>query len=206
MKCEQFHELMVTVLYEEASTEEQARFDDHLAGCAGCQREIEALRRVRGGLRAAAPSVAPAPAPTVLVLGSPPAPRWWRWAGLAAAAAVAALGLVAVLSLNRPAGLSPRDREALREDFLASVQDYRETDRAERDALFAALQDEIREQEVRRAADSDALAKLLLASWSRTREDDLRFVLDRLGTLEQRTDRNQEWLQYAVFTGSPDEH
>jgi len=67
------------------------------------------------------------------------------------------------------------------------------------------MRQELQEEEVRRVADSDALAKLLLASWSRTREDDLRFVLDRLGTLEQQTDRNQEWLQYA-FTGSPDEH
>lgn len=206
MKCQQFHELMVAVLYDEASTEERARFDAHLAGCAACRREIAGLREVRDGLRAAAPVVLPAPAPAVVVLGPPPAPRWRSWAGLAAAAAVAALGLVAVLSLNRTAALSPEDREALRQDVLASVESYRETDLAERDALFAALQEEIREQEVRRVADSDALAKLLLASWSRTREDDLRFVLNRLGTLEQRTDRNQEWLQYAVFTGSPDEH
>ncbi len=79
---------LVACLYDEATPAERERFETHLAGCAACRDELDALTRVRADLtfwQAPEPSV-----PVRLVADVPP-PSPWAWIrtpafGLAAAA------------------------------------------------------------------------------------------------------------------------
>lgn len=53
MKCREVVELMTDYLDGALSTEDRARFEDHIAGCDGCRAYLEQLRetrRVAGGL------------------------------------------------------------------------------------------------------------------------------------------------------------
>ena len=116
--CEE-KDLLVTYLYDEADAAERRAFETHLAGCAECRTELEALRSVRGRMRAWSPpdadlgfqivrtGVATAPRRRA-------APAWGLAAAavlvLAAAAAIANIevrygndGLVIRTGWNRPA-------------------------------------------------------------------------------------------------------
>ena len=215
--CDSLKERMVDVLYHEATPAEQAELETHLATCGSCQEELEGLRQVRAQLRSAPPQVEPAAAPKVVFLGGTGRSGWSRWAGLAAAAAIAALGVLALFRADvelRTDGISisfaqesgTAEPEALRRELLDAIEAYREEDLQDRDLMVASFQEELRQRDHRRTRDNDALANLLMASWSETREDDLRFMLHRLGNLEQKTGRNEELLQHAVYAGNPGEH
>jgi hypothetical protein len=202
---------MVEVLYDEATPEERARLERHLETCPTCAAEMDGLRRVRE--RMAAATTESAAAPRVLVLGRPPS-RAGRLAWLAAAAAVTGIGLLAAarphvevgpgrmtISLGRPLPLSEPQRSEVRREIDAALLDYREQERHDRQAFAASLRDELLRRDASRVRDVDAMGDLI-DRWSRTRQEDLRFVLQRLGSLEQRTgqemERTRELLEYTV--------
>ena len=214
--CEALNGVMVEVLYEEATPAERDRLERHLAGCDACNEEMNALRRVRARLRAVRSE--PAPTPRVLVLGRHRTPGWVRAGGLAAAAALMVLGALAIFRTEVdvvPGGLVisfgdateriATGRDEIGAEIAAALESYRQQDVGERDLMVASFREELRRRDALRKADADSLANLLMESWNRTREDDLRFVIDRLGSLEQQTGRTQELLQYAVYE-PPSEH
>jgi anti-sigma factor RsiW len=92
-------EAMIAYLYDDGDPAARAEFDAHLAGCARCQDEVDALRGVRGQLaRWTPPSFAVARHP------SPVASRAW-WHEIPAWAQVAA----ALLVLGASAGIANLD-------------------------------------------------------------------------------------------------
>jgi len=109
MTCEEMKLALMDYLYEELSAEEKAPLVDHLAGCASCRAESEALAQTSRVLKAW-PEVAPkmsfvfatekpswldALASKVFGQRQP----WWRW-GFALAAAAAAFALLALAVVN----------------------------------------------------------------------------------------------------------
>jgi hypothetical protein len=97
MECTSYRDVMLDVLYEEASPEVAKRLEEHVALCGACRDELAAFRRVRADLRSdTLPQLGPARA----------AQRLGRWprAALAAAAVVIALlgaGLGRLVQLER---------------------------------------------------------------------------------------------------------
>jgi hypothetical protein len=100
MICSQAREHLPALLYGDLGTAEAAALEDHLRGCGGCQREYQALKRVRALL-----DTVPTPSVRIDVgrlyrqLADDRERRWRRWrraaalcAGVAAAAAVLAFG------------------------------------------------------------------------------------------------------------------
>jgi hypothetical protein len=78
---------LLAYLYGESDGTERARFEAHLAGCAGCRRELEGFRALRTGLAAWMPPERDLGF-TIVSRGEPARARWWSrpaW-GLAAAA------------------------------------------------------------------------------------------------------------------------
>jgi hypothetical protein len=115
------HDELITYLYDECEPAERDAITAHLAQCASCAEEVEALRATRGALAAwvppdaalgfqIAPGEAPQPA-SVLPFAAREARReqsWWRrplpaWAQVAAAALIFAAGLAAGSSTTREA-------------------------------------------------------------------------------------------------------
>jgi hypothetical protein len=94
-------DLLVTYLFNEMAMEERAGFDRHLASCAVCRAELEALRGVRSELKGWS-----APEPSFHVTfdsaRSRAGERGWSWARIPAWAQVAA----AALFLGAGAGMA----------------------------------------------------------------------------------------------------
>lgn len=81
-------DVLVSCLYDEATPAQRERFEAHLAACASCRDELDALTRVRADLSF---WQAPEPAVPVRLVADAPAPGAWAWVrtpafGLAAAA------------------------------------------------------------------------------------------------------------------------
>lgn len=100
MTCHGNEDWINRFLDGELAPEEGARFEEHLAGCAACRRELDQMR----GLFAVLGSLEAQPAPggmaeAVLARAPrPSAPPWFRWV---LAAQAAATGMLLVLAYGR---------------------------------------------------------------------------------------------------------
>ncbi|MBI3855311.1 MAG: hypothetical protein HY293_06435 [Planctomycetes bacterium] len=95
MECNRFVE-------EKVGESESPAFRDHLAGCAGCARDVEELREVRTLYRAAS---------TEKYRGGVPRVRRFRGGWVPMAAAAALLMMVFGLILGGPGEKSPPDKK-----------------------------------------------------------------------------------------------
>lgn len=105
--CEEWREALIAYLYEEVDTRERVRVAAHVAACAACARELEALGATRQHLAAwAPPDIAlgfQIVRPMTLAEAPPPATvfrpaRWWSqplpaWGQAAAAVVIFGAGL-----------------------------------------------------------------------------------------------------------------
>jgi hypothetical protein len=140
-------ELLVSFLYDDIDSSEQAAFGLHLSGCRYCQEDLSALRGVRSTLSTWAP-----PEPAVSRLGGRVPGReprsWWRdmpaWAQVAAALFVAGLSAtVANLDVRYDrSGLTIRTGWSKSQPAAAAAPANPAPWRAE----LAALKDEIRSE------------------------------------------------------------
>lgn len=146
--CEN-HEALVDYLYDECGPEQRAAFAAHLAGCARCAGEVDALRETRGRLAEWTPPSVPLGFRIVSEADASAADvasgfgrkdnvvrpaRWWNrslpaWAQAAAAALIfaAGLGLGALRGSSAPPDLrtsAPSDlRTPVPSDQTVSAQD-----------------------------------------------------------------------------------
>ena len=222
LECNSMRERIVEEIYEEISSADRARLETHLAACASCRREIDRLREARAALREGRPEV-PAPVPSrVIVLGRPPAGRLARATRLAAAAVIVALALLSLFQARFTRGpegaaisfgpSSPTAEPnttnvaAVREEIRTAVDALREGSAADYEILAAAFGAELDRRDAVQARAEEASFSWLVDEIDRRRQQDLAFLLARIGTLEYRTGqevaRANQLLEYAVRTGS----
>jgi hypothetical protein len=170
------------LLYGEADAESRARLEDHLAACAACREEMEALRTLRGELRAwQLPRARPAFTPRGIVV-----PRWLAAAAVFTAALGTTLGVAGYVQTRRAlaaqevraAALEARQRET--QAALATALARPAAGVQDADALLASIDaridDRLRTSETRQAQRLD----LRLASWDERVEAQRRLDLARV--------------------------
>ena len=100
MKCPQMREQLPELLYGGLALDVAANLEAHLAGCADCRRELDALKLVRQALDAVPPATAEVDLPRLYRAAAQVQERRfrrWRRAACALAGVAAALALFAVL-------------------------------------------------------------------------------------------------------------
>jgi len=112
MDCKKLREVLDAYVDRELSTDAAAQAEAHIAECNGCRRAVEALTRLREGVRAAA-GKPEAPAELFERVQSSLLPRWRR--ALAFQAIAATLLLASALTLFVP---GVRGAEATALDYL----------------------------------------------------------------------------------------
>jgi hypothetical protein len=153
------------VLYGEADAAVRARVEEHLAGCAACREELQALAGVRRDLAAwRLPVARPSFTPRGIVV-----PRWLAAAALLLLGFGAALGAAGYASLRRSlaaqearsAEVERRHREAVRA-LETALERARPLDSSVLLAnLDARIDDKLRANESRQGAELD----MRLARW-----------------------------------------
>jgi hypothetical protein len=212
MHCERpddeaLREGMMDVLYGEADAAVRARVEAHLAGCAACREEMEALRSVRRDLAAwSRPEARPSFSPRGVVL-----PRWLAAAALLLLGFGATLGATGYVSLRRAlaaqetraAELERRHREtALALEAARRAGPSTVDERALIASLQARMDDRLRENESRQ----DDRLRQALADWeARTdaqRRVDMARVAASLSYLDgrhgQQLARTNELMGYVL--------
>jgi hypothetical protein len=100
MKCPQMREQLPELLYGGLALDVAANLEAHLAGCADCRRELDALKLVRQALDAVPPAAAEVDLPRLYRAAAQTQERRfrrWRRAAFALGGIAAALALFAVL-------------------------------------------------------------------------------------------------------------
>jgi hypothetical protein len=214
--CAAFQEALVEAAYGEISGNAADALAAHLVGCSSCREESDSLRATRRSLRAALAAPSQDASGTLIIL--PRERATFRWPRLAAAAAILALLAVALTRADVSVGAggttisfrlrnadpgAPSANEVEAAAVLAALRDLRERDRQAREALPKAVAEELDRRSVALRASQDAALARLVDEIDRRRAQDLGFVLNQMGSLEQRTGvemaRTQQWLQYAVL-------
>lgn len=197
MACTDWIPRWLPLLYGEASPEEAARAEAHLAGCASCREEFRSLGEMRRRLRESAPSVPPAP--RVVVLES----RARLRPPLAFAAGVLLAALVGFLAFAGGRATAP---DSSRPETTSSVspEEMEDVVRAEverRVAETIAAGDAARREDW-----SDALVGLERRIET-ARRSDLDYLLARIAASDRRTDgildETQRALQYVALGSNP---
>jgi len=186
MKCSDFRDDMLDVLYGEAGPAVSQRLEAHQAACPACREEMGLLASTRRSLQAWR---LPEPARR-----RPDRPRAWAWGGLAAAA-----GLVAALG----AGLGLTGSEFRYENGSASFRLGRGADPELRQLL--ASQEERHQQQIAalraslsaessRADDGGTLARVR----DMIRESEARQALLLTGSLQDLSEENARQRRYDL--------
>jgi anti-sigma factor RsiW len=100
MNCPQTREVLPELLYGGVAPDAVAQVEAHLAGCADCRRELDALKQVRQALDAVPPATAEVDLPRLYRAAAQAEERGsrrWRRAAVAFAGLAAALVLFAIL-------------------------------------------------------------------------------------------------------------
>lgn len=215
--CAVYQERLVEAAYGELADVATELLAAHLAGCESCRAESDSLHATRRLLRGAlaAPSLDPSSTVVVMPRMAPRSPRWLR---LAAAAAILALVAVAFGRAEIVVGeggttVSFRVRgggaeatsaaETTSAVVLAALRELRARDAQAREALPKALAQEFDRRDITLRESQDLALARLVDEIDRRRAQDLGFVLNQMGSLEQRTGvemaRTQQLLQYAVM-------
>ena len=116
MSHDEFRDLVPLYALGALDGEDLARFQDHLAGCDDCRRQLREHERAAAELAASLPPVRPSPELRARVLAAAGAPRPNRVMRIVAgiAAAAAAVLLVAVINLRNDLERAQEDLEFFR--------------------------------------------------------------------------------------------
>ncbi len=197
MACTDWVPRWLPLLYGEASPEEAARAEAHLAGCSSCREEFRALGEVRTRLRESAPSVPPAPHVVVLESRAGLRPSLAFAAGVLLAALV---GFVAFAGgrATAPGSTGEATASTVSPEAMESVV-RAEVERRVAETLAAR-------EAARRSDWSDALVGLE-HRLETARRSDLDYLLARIAASDRRTDgildETQRALQYVALGANP---
>ena len=218
--CAAFQEHLVEAAYGELTSAAAELLAAHLAICERCREESDWLGASRQALRTALAAPSHDAPGTLMVLprATRSSPRWLHVAAAAALLALVALALSRAEVAIGPSGTSvtfrllgdraasPTEAETASAAVLAALRDLRSRDAQARAGLTQVLAQEMNRHAVAVREAQDAALAQLVGDIDRRRAQDLGFVLNQMGSFEQRTGvemaRTQQLAQYAVLAQS----
>ncbi len=208
MDCKDFHELLVTRIYDELEPEDSDRLDAHLRDCAACAEELVRLGAARDLLRQAEPELPASPRVVLLTPRPLRRPVWTFAAGFACAMIVLAIGLGAGWTLRGPAAggatapaLTRAEVEGLIRDQESRLLSRAATLPTEPAKTRAPLEAALTRKDL-----DDAFSRFEKKIDGR-RAADLGYVLDAITSSELRSSarigQTREALRYVALASNP---